>query len=807
MNDNLNFSPKKPFFGFWSKLFFFFMGLGIVGTGILAIMVIVTYPKLPSMSELRDYKPKLPLQVYSSDGVVLGQFGQEHRIYVSFKDTPKMLVDAILSAEDERFYQHGGVDFIGIIRAAFTNVVHGHIKSGASTITMQVARNFFLSSKRSYSRKFDEALLSYKIEKSLTKEQILELYINQIFLGQRSYGFAEAALTYFGKPLDKLSIAQYAVLAGLPKAPSAFNPVVNKKRSREREIYVLGRMKTLGFITEKQYKEAIAEKISVVQGSLKDVSDSGGYIAEMVRQILYEKFGEDIYTKGYKVYTTVNSKTQQQAYTALRSGLLNYDAQYPYRGAEAHLEIDKSDDNEGLTDQAIDTSFDDLIDVGDLRVAVVTSASNNEVSAKLRDGTTLKFSGKDLYYVSKNLSSGGDLKLTRGAVIRVRNVNGKWQITQIPQVEGALVAMNPKTGAIEALVGGFDFTRNNFNHATQAMRQPGSGFKPFVYSAALEKGFMPSSIIDDSPVCYSGGVGGGQWCPRNDEREFEGSITFRQALAKSINVVTVKILNRITPSYALNYFTKFGFAESQFQPYLSTALGAGEVTPLQMARGYSVFANGGYLVDPYVINTITDNSGNILAKTKPNDIQSQNPVIDPRNAFIMTSVLKDVVRYGTGARVYRTSKRDDLAGKTGTTTSATDVWFNGYTPNLTAVVWVGYEQPKSLGAHAYGATVSLPIWLDFMQNALNGVPQVIIPMPPGIKVIPNSTWKGNDEYVYENESRITNINDASTSDNQNASDTFKELKPQDASAILSKQESTSANGDDASDDGGNGQND
>lgn len=741
------------------KILGLFIGLAAAGGLILALMIAVIYPKLPSMDELRNYQPKLPLQVYSADNVLLGQFGQEHRIFISYDQTPKMLINAILAAEDERFFRHGGFDIQGIIRALLSNITSGHVKSGASTITMQVARNFFLSSQKTYYRKFNEILLSYKIEKSLTKEQILELYINQIYLGQRAYGFAEASLTYFGKPIDKLNIAQYAVLAGLPKAPSAFNPVVNKKRSDERKIYVLGRMKANGSITEEEYQKAINEKISVIHGSSHDSTDTGGYIAEMVRQMLYAKYGDSIYTQGYKVFTTIDSKMQQAAYTSLRAGILQYDTTSGYKGAEEQLDLSEIDSGDGSTEQAISSQFDDLLDFGDLQAAIVLEADNNHIKVHIRDGNEITFNGKDLDFVRKFINSGGNKQITRGAVIRVQNNDNKWRISQIPAVEGALVAINPNDGAIKALIGGFDFTKNNYNHVTQAKRQPGSSFKPFIYSAALENGLAANTIIDDSQVCYPDN--GKSWCPRNDDNDFLGPITLRQALTLSRNVVTVKILNKISPKVAIDYVTKFGFDKSQFQPYLTMALGAAEVTPLQMASAYAVFANGGYGVQPYFIQKITDNKGNLLAQTQVIDIRSSPTVIDPRNVYIMNSIMQDVARYGTGARAYRELRRNDIAGKTGTTTDAKDVWFDGYTPNLVAITWVGFDQPKSLGAHQFGATLALPIWINFMRQALNNSPQTQLGMPSGITVLPNSTWKGNDEYVYSGSSAIAKLDDGS----------------------------------------------
>ena len=739
--------PQKKTGRIWLKVIWLILGLALAGAAILAMMIVVTVPKLPSMDELRNYQPKLPLQVYSSDGVLLGQFGQEHRIYLDIPNTPKLLIDAVLSAEDERFYEHGGIDVLGIFRAAIGNLSSGRLQSGASTITMQVARNFFLTTQKTFTRKFNEILLSYKIEHSLSKDQILSLYLNQIYLGQRAYGFAEAAQTYFGRPIDQLTIAEYAVLAGLPKAPSAYNPVVNPKRSAEREAYVLGRMLKHGYINQEQYDQAIAQKIVVIKGSVKDATDSGSYIAEMARQYLYPTYGDAIYTQGFKVYTTIDSKLQQAAYMALRKGLLNYDASTGYQGAETRVDLAANSADVTL-DQTAVGQFDGITDYGDLLAAIVLTVNNDAIDAILRNGQHVKFSGKQLDWVRKYLSAGGDKQILPGSVIRVYQNNTQWQISQIPQVQGALVSINPTNGSVQALMGGFDYTNNNFNHVMQANRQPGSSFKPFIYSSALDKGYTTETVIDDSPACYSGGNDGGQWCPKNDDGKFLGPISLRQGLTLSRNMITVKILNDVTPQYAINYVSKFGFSESQFQPYLTMALGANEVTPMQMAQAYAVFANGGYLVQPYFIEKITDANGRVLAQTAPSNITQQQPAIDPKNAFIMNSILKDVAKYGTGARAWRDLHRNDVAGKTGTTNDAKDVWFDGYTPDLVTVTWVGYDKPKSLGRQ-YGATLALPIWLDFMRVALAKYPERQLPMPTGIVSEAGGTWKGDTEYYYQ----------------------------------------------------------
>ncbi|MFN8770026.1 MAG: penicillin-binding protein 1A [Neisseriaceae bacterium] len=735
------------------KLIGFFIALGIILAGLSMVAVMTIYPKLPSMDELHNYHPKLPLQIFSDDNVLLGQFGDEKRIFITFAQTPKMLINAILAAEDARFYEHGGIDIRGVLRAAIGDITSRSLQSGASTITMQVARNFFLSSKKTFNRKFYEILLAYKIEQSLTKDQILELYINQIYLGQRAYGFAEASLIYFGKPLDKLTIAQYAVLAGLPKAPSAFNPIVNKKRSKERELYVLGRMRDAGFINQTQYNEAVNQDIKIAKGTINDSTNAGGYVAEWVRQIMYAKYGDSIYSEGYKVYTTINSKMQQSAYTSLRNGLLQYTMSHGYKGPEKQINL-PNDSGKDL-DEALSSAFDDIVDYGDLKAAIVLNSSPTSITAQLRDDSQITITGDSLKPIKNS-------QIVRGSLIRVQFINNKWNILQAPEVEGSIVAINPNNGAIKALIGGFDFTRNNYNHATQSMRQPGSGFKPFIYSAALEHGFSANTTISNSRICFSkGGNDGGVWCPKNDNpsEDFIVDPTFREALAKSLNIPTIKLINAITPQFVIDYLVRFGFNKNQFQPYLTMALGANEVTPLQLAQAYAVFANGGYLVNPYIIDTITDSTGQVLAKTNSPDISKESPTIDPRNAYIINSVLQDTVRYGTGSKVYQELRRNDIAGKTGTTSKNKDVWFNGYTPNLVAITWVGFDQPKSLGAHAYGASIAIPIWVNFMKNILNQIPQVELQIPPGIAVLKNVSWKGNDDYVYVNESYLTNLGD------------------------------------------------
>lgn len=753
---------KKRHPRFIWKLFSYLLLLALAGAALLAIAILTIYPKLPSMDQLQNYQPKLPLQVYTSDGLLLGKFGQEKRIFISFNSTPKMLVNAIISAEDERFYQHGAVDYIGVSRALLSNIFSGHIRSGASTLTMQVARNFFLSTRKTYTRKFTEALLAYKLEQSLTKNQILGLYINQIYLGQRAYGFAEASLTYFGKPLDQLSIAQYAVLAGLPKAPSAYNPIVNPKRSKERQLYVLKRMLVNGYIDQAQYETAVAAPLQVKPAPTSNSVISGGYIAEMVRDMLYNRYGDSIYTRGYKVYTTIDSRMQHAAYVSLRNGLFNYEANFSYQGAYSYIKL------EGSHEQQISNIQNNLANLDNssgLLPAVVIYSSKNKLTAIMEDGTKVSFNSKELRHVRSYLNPRHARALTKGAVIWLKPSHTKYSISQIPKVQGALVALNPNDGAIQALVGGFDYKLSKFNHVTQAYRQVGSGFKPFIYSAALNQGYQSNSLVDDSPICFATGSRrkNSEWCPRNDDRDFLGSITFRQALSQSRNVPTTKIFNQIGIDYAIDFISKhFGFDKEQIKPYVTTALGTTDATPLQVARAYAVFANGGYLVEPYLIKNITDYQGNLLARVEKPNLQYESPILDPRNAFVINSMLQDVIRYGTGSRAYASLQRPDIAGKTGTTSKAKDVWFNGYSPKLVAITWVGYDQPKSLGKRAYGANIALPIWTSFMQSVLPGIPVKQLAMPDGLSVDQGSAWDGQDEYIYNNPPNMDEIENSLT---------------------------------------------
>ncbi|WP_233863250.1 penicillin-binding protein 1A [Paraburkholderia adhaesiva] len=706
-----------------------------VGALILGYGLVVMEPQLPSLDALTAYHPKVPLRVYTADHVLIGEFGEERRQIVRFKDIPDVQKKAVLAIEDYRFYEHGGVDFVGILRAGVSDVMHGGASQGASTITMQVARNFFLSSEKTYTRKIYEMLLAYKIERALTKDQILELYMNQIYLGQRAYGFSAAARVYFGKDLKDITLAQAAMLAGLPKAPSAYNPIVNPRRAKIRQEYILKRMLELGYITPAQYDQAIKEPI-VTKNSGNEYSVHAEYIAEMVRQMMYAQYKDETYTRGLTVTTTIDSADQEAAYRAVRKGVMDYERRHGYRGPEGFVQLPADG---GDRDQAIDDALTDHPDNGEIVAAVVTDANPRVLKAQLLDGTTITVSGDGLRFAANALSPRAtDAQRIRvGSIVRVLpDDKGNWQITQLPQVEGALVSLTPQDGAIRALVGGFDFNKNKFNHITQAWRQPGSSFKPFIYSASLEKGLGPATIINDAPLYFPPrSPGGDAWEPKDDD-EPQGPMPMRLALQKSKNLVSIRILSYIGTKYAQDYVTqRFGFDADKTPPYLPMALGAGLVTPLQSAGAYSVFANGGYRINPYLIAEVDDANGQPVLRAQPLVAGQNAPqTITPRNAYVMNSLLHSVATAGTGAGT-NVLHRDDLQGKTGTTNDAKDGWFAGYQRTLVAVAWMGYDQPKSLGSREFGAQLALPIWVEYMQRALRGVPQQQQPMPDGVATI------------------------------------------------------------------------
>jgi len=713
--------------------------LFIIGALLVCFTLAIAYPNLPPLDSLTDYKPKIPLRVYSADNVLIGEFGEERRNLVRIKDVPDVMKKAVLAIEDDRFYEHGGVDYQGILRAALHNA-GGGAKQGASTITQQVARNFFLSSEQTLKRKVYEVLLAWKIEQNLTKDQILEVYMNQIYLGQRAYGFSSAAQIYFGKPLSEITTAEAAMLAGLPKAPSAYNPVVNPTRAKKRQQYILERMHDLHYINDAQYQQAIAEPLKV-KTDATEFGMHAEYVAEMARQLVYEQFKEDAYTRGLNVFTTITKADQDAAYISLRRGVLDYEKKHGYRGPEGYMDIPAKKEE---ADDAIETELAEHADSDDIVAAVVLDATPKNVHAVLSTGDELNISGPGLTFAASSLGDKvqPNKRIQRGAIIRVMLDGQNWTITQLPEVQSAFVAASTEDGAIHALIGGFDFNLNKFNHVTQAWRQPGSSFKPFIYSASLEKGLSPSTVINDAPITFDAGQTGGQaWEPKNYDGKYEGPMTMRKGLTKSKNMISIRILQQIGAKYGQEYAMRFGFDPDKNQPYLTLALGSGAVTPWQMAGAYSVFANGGYKINPYLIAKVTDADGKVLSQAVPQKAGDQaNRIIDERNAFMMDSMLRDVVRYGTAAKAMAL-KRTDLAGKTGTTNDSIDAWFAGYQPKLVGIAWVGFDQPKNLGNRETGGGLALPIWMGYMQQALKDVPNVDRPVPQGV-------IQANGDYFY-----------------------------------------------------------
>jgi penicillin-binding protein 1A len=723
------------------------IALGVLGSCALAAVLVVVfalamaYPNLPPLDTLTDYRPKMPLRIFTADNVLIGEFGEERRTLVHFKDIPDVMKKAVLSIEDSNFYEHGGVDYVGIARAAIHNAAGGGAKQGASTITQQVARNFFLSSEQTFKRKAYEVLLAWKIEKNLTKDQILEVYMNQIYLGQRAFGFQSAAQIYFGKDLRDISVAEAAMLAGLPKAPSAYNPVVNPTRARTRQQYILQRMHLLHYITDAQFEQAKNEQLKIKSDSTA-FGVHAEYVAEMARQLVYEQFKEDTYTRGLNVFTTITKADQDAAYLALRRGVMEYERRHPYRGPEAYVDMDGS---KAEIDEAIEAELADHPDSDDIMAAVVLQATPAAVTAVTASGEQIRMTGPGIAFASAWLSEKSlpTRRIKRGALIRVmQDASSSWNITQMPEVESAFVAADTTDGAIRALVGGFDFNRNKFNHVTQAWRQPGSSFKPFIYSASLERGLSPSTIINDAPISFDAGQTGGQaWEPKNYDSKYDGPMTMRRGLMKSKNMISIRILNKIGARYGQEFATRFGFDADRNPPYLTLALGAGSTTPLQMAGAYAVFANGGYRINPYLISKVTDADGKVLSQARPDEAGVEaNRVIDARNAFLIDSMLKDVVRGGTAVKVMAL-KRTDLAGKTGTTNDSIDAWFAGYQAKLVGIAWMGYDQPKNLGNKETGGGLALPIWVGFMQKALKNEPMAERAVPPGIVTV-------NGEYYY-----------------------------------------------------------
>ncbi|ASK26834.1 penicillin-binding protein 1A [Neisseria chenwenguii] len=725
------------------------LGLALFGIGLIAIAILVTYPKLPALDSLQHYQPKMPLTVYSSDGKIIGLYGEERRDFTKINDFPKILKNAVIAAEDKRFYDHWGVDVFGVARAIVGNLIAGGVESGASTITQQVAKNFYLSNERTFTRKFNEALLAYKIEQSLSKDQILELYFNQIYLGQRAYGFSSASRIYFNKDVKDLTLAEATMLAGLPKAPSAYNPIVNPERAKQRQAYILNNMVEEKMITAQQRDQALAEELHY-ERFVQKIDQNALYVAEMVRQEMYEKYGEDAYTQGFKVYTTVDTENQRVATAALRRVLRNFDRGSGYRGAENYIDLSKSDNVEETVSQHLST----LYTVDGMVPAVVLDTSKKSVEIQLPSGRKVTLGSRSLGFAARAVENKkmGDERIRRGSIIRVRGSGNSWSVVQEPLLQGALVSLDARTGAVRALVGGYDYHSKTFNRATQAMRQPGSTFKPFVYSAAIAKGMTASTQINDAPLSLPGkGPNRTTWEPKNSDGRYSGYITLRQALTASKNMVSIRILMSIGVGYAQQYIQRFGFKPSEIPASLSMALGTGETTPLRIAEGYSVFANGGYKVSAYVIDKIYDRENRLKAQMQPLVAGENAPqAIDPRNAYIMYKIMQDVVRVGT-AKGANSIGRSDIAGKTGTTNDSKDAWFVGFNPSVVTAVYVGYDQPKSMGRAAFGGTIAVPVWVEYMRFALKGTPVKGMKAPEGV------VNKGGEYYLKERQATSSDL--------------------------------------------------
>jgi len=737
---------------FLLKTAIFFGGLGLCIVLLGAMAMALAWPNLPDLHAMTDYRPRVPLRVFTADNVLIGEFGEERRNVLRFSEIPDLMKSAVLSAEDDRFYQHGGVDWAGVIRAAATNLVSGSKAQGASTITMQVARNFYLSSEKTYSRKFYELLLTFKIESQLSKDQILELYMNQIYLGHRAYGFSAAARTYFGKQLSDVTPAEAAMLAGIPKAPSRYNPLSNFARAEARQHYVLGRMLALGYLTEPEYKAAMAQKLAMRSTDSSAANGTyavhGEYVAELARRLLYGVYQDDLYSRGINIYTTVRSKDQELAYRSLRDGVLEYTRRAPYPGPEDNVTVPAdAERNPQALDEMLDEVFEKFPDSGDLLTGVVLSASPTEIRVARSSKETITVNDKKaLLIVARALGDKArpEVRIKRGSVVYVhKNADGIWEVINYPAVQAAFVTLTPKDGAIRAMVGGFDFYRGNFNRVTQAWRQPGSNIKPFIYASALERGLTPATQISNEPFYLSAAQTGSKpWAPKNYGDEYNPMLTMRQALYKSMNMVTVRIMQAVGPSYAQTYLTRFGFDKSRQPAVLPMALGAGSVTPLQLAGAYSVFANGGFRVTPFLIDHVTDSEGKTLMQAKPAQAGDETiRAIDPRTAYVMNDLLQGVATYGTAARAHAVLKRT-VAGKTGTTNDSNDAWFSGYTSGLAGTAWLGYDQPRTLGAKETGGGVALPIWLGYMQEMIKTIPEE----PPRVR--PDGLIEANGELFF-----------------------------------------------------------
>jgi penicillin-binding protein 1A len=737
------------------RVLFYLLLLASLGVAVAAAVLYVKIEQqLPSIDVLRDVQLQEPLRVYSSDRRLLAVFGEKRRNPVKISQVPDAMVQAFLAAEDDRFFEHAGVDFQGLLRAAVELLRTGKKRQGGSTITMQVARNFFLSSEKTYLRKVTEILLAYKIEGALSKQEILELYLNKIYLGQRAYGVEAAAQVYYGMSIADLSVARMAMIAALPKAPSRINPINNPEAAIDRRNYVLGRMHQLGYLDTAAYETAVAEpdgaRVHQVQAEA-----SASYVAEMVRNEMVERYGVSVYTSGYEVITTIDVARQVAAAQALRRDLLDYSKRHGYRGAEASVNLDEVESGEwgGI--------LADYVQVGGLEPGLVTRVDEKSIEVLLQNQETVSVDWDGISWARPYRSvnglgpapkKAGDV-VARGDIVRLSGFDDVWELAQVPVVEGALVSLRPTDGAIQALVGGFDFKRSKFNRATQAKRQPGSSFKPIIYSAALEKGFTPASIINDAPVVFDDSELESTWRPENYSGKFFGPTRLREALYRSRNLVSIRILRAIGAGYAASYAENFGFSSGDLPHDLTLALGSASVTPLQMARAYSVLANGGYLVEPYFISSIYNAAGELvfmadspvvcahcpkvldnISTGLPEQVNLAPQTLSPQNVWLMTSMMRDVIQRGTGTRA-RVLGRSDLAGKTGTTNDQMDGWFSGFNHAVVTTAWVGFDKLEPLGRGETGGRSALPMWIDFMRVALQGVEEIDQQPPEGLVTV------------------------------------------------------------------------
>ena len=780
-------STKKTFTRLLSTLIAFFLASCLA----LAALVVYFLPRLPATEDILQIQLSVPLRIYATNGDLIAEYGEKRRQPISIDETPPDLLNAILASEDANFYHHSGVDFTGILRAMVANFRSGGHGQGASTVTMQVARNYFLTREKTYTRKFKEVLLAFKLEKQLDKQQILELYVNKIFLGHRAYGFGAAALVYYGKPINDLNLAQFAMLAGLPKAPSSNNPVSNPERALSRRNYVLSRMLKLEYIDQDQYETAYASPITATRHSTNPDLHAP-YIAEMVRNFMVEKYGEEnTYSAGYNVYTTISSDFQRAANKALFKGLITYDERHGFRGAVGHTTVDKSSDKDSLNQQ-----LSEYHSVGELIPAIVLSTKNDVIGAYTKQQEIVEIEKKHYTWARKykdantrgnKPKNAAEIVMAGDIVYLRKNEEGTWQLSQLPNVEGALVSLRPDDGAVLALSGGFNFFASKFNRATQARRQPGSNIKPFIYSAALDNGFTPGSMISGAPVVVRDDALGSAWRPENYSKKFFGLTRMREALTRSLNLVSIRLLRSVGIEKTRNHLQKFGFYPENLPDNLSLALGTASLLPIEVARAYAVFANGGFLIDPYFIDHIENAAGEIIYQAQPpaacklcptpvelsagaNDQQTSDEVKAPittgleitpeaasqdqspdqmpsenvqetrnhapwavsrENAFLVASMLQEVIRSGTGRKA-RSLGRSDIGGKTGTTNDQQDAWFSGFGPGVETTVYIGFDNPTPMGRNEVGGRAALPVWIDYMQVALNGVPERLPDIPAGI---------------------------------------------------------------------------